>query len=40
MKKPAYFVDSTYPYYICKLKKALYEVKQALRVWFLKLNGS
>jgi len=34
MKQPRGFTHPNYPHYICKLKKALYDLKQALRPWF------
>jgi Reverse transcriptase (RNA-dependent DNA polymerase) len=38
MMQPPGFVDSLHPSYICKLKKVLYGLKQALRAWFHKLK--
>lgn len=32
MDKPASFVDKTFPYHECLLKKSLYELKQAYRL--------
>lgn len=34
MAQPEGFVDSTKPQHICKLKRAIYGLKQALRAWF------
>lgn len=32
------FMDLEYFHYMCKLKKALYELKQGPRTWFMKLG--
>ena len=34
MAQPKGFVDPAKPHHVCKLKKALYCLKQALRAWF------
>lgn len=38
MTQPKGFVDSSKPNYVCKLTKVFYGLKQALYVWFNKLN--
>lgn len=38
MLQPPDFVDPQRPDYLCKLKKAIYSLKQAPRVWCDKLN--
>lgn len=38
MTLPKGFLDSQNPQYVCKLSKALYSLKQALRAWFEKLK--
>ena len=34
MKQPRGFIHPNYPHYVCKLKKAQYDLKQAPRAWF------
>lgn len=34
------FVDPTRPNHICRLSKAIYELKQAPRVWFDSLKAA
>jgi len=34
------YIDPTKPNYICKLSKAIYGLKQALRAWFDSLRGT
>ena len=38
MSQPKGFVDSTKPHFVCKLRKAFYGMKQALRAWFDRLK--
>ncbi|RVW76570.1 Retrovirus-related Pol polyprotein from transposon RE1 [Vitis vinifera] len=38
MKQPKGFVNSDFPYYVCKLNKSLYGLKQAPRAWFMRLS--
>jgi Reverse transcriptase (RNA-dependent DNA polymerase) len=38
MEQPPGFVDPQFPTFVCKLKKSLYGLKQALRAWFSKLR--
>lgn len=33
------FVHLDFSYLVCKLKKAIYDLKQAPKAWFLKLSG-
>lgn len=40
IRQPEGFVDAQRPYHVCKLVKALYGFKQALRAWFDKLRVS
>uniref|UniRef100_A0A803NT42 Reverse transcriptase Ty1/copia-type domain-containing protein n=1 Tax=Cannabis sativa TaxID=3483 RepID=A0A803NT42_CANSA len=39
MVQPPGFVDPEFPDKICKLQKAIYGLKQALRAWFEKLSS-
>lgn len=39
MMQPPRFTHPQYPSHICKFKKALYVLKQALRVWFSRLSS-
>ena len=38
MTQPKGFEDLSKPHYVCKLKKALYVLKQAPRAWYEKLK--
>ncbi len=38
MEQPPGYVDQTHPNLVCKLKKTLYGLKQALRAWSDKIG--
>lgn len=38
MEQPKGFIGPLHPNFVCKLHKALYDLKQALRVWFQRLS--
>ncbi|KAK0578293.1 hypothetical protein LWI29_008165 [Acer saccharum] len=38
MEQPTGFVDSSLPHHVCKLKKAIYGLRQAPRAWFTELR--
>ena len=40
MQQPPGFENATTPTYVCKLNKALYDLKQAPRAWFAKLTST
>ena len=37
--QPQGFIDSTHPYYVCKLNESLYNLKQSPCAWFQKLSS-
>jgi hypothetical protein len=39
MEQPPTYVDQTHPNLVCRLKKALYDLKQAPRVWSNKISS-
>lgn len=39
MQQPPGFVDTRFPNHVCKLNKAIYGLKQALRAWFHRLSS-
>ena len=39
MKQPPGFVHLGFPHYVCKLRKAIYGVKQAPRAWFHRFSN-
>jgi hypothetical protein len=39
MEQPKGFVDKNHPHSVCKLQKAIYGLKQALRAWFNRLSS-
>ncbi|OMO73140.1 Integrase, catalytic core [Corchorus capsularis] len=39
MKQPPSMIDSSNPNHVCKLKKAIYGLKQALRAWYNELRA-
>lgn len=40
MHQPEGFIDSTHPFYVCRLNKVLYGLKHAPRACYDKLKGS
>lgn len=38
MKQPLGYIDKQFPIHVCKLNKAIYGLKQALRSWFARLS--
>lgn len=40
MVQPEGFVDEAKPHYVCKLRRSLYGLRQAPRVWFDKLKST
>ena len=40
MVQPSSFKDDTHPHHVCCLNKAIYGLKQALRVWYSTLRGA
>ena len=39
MEQPPGFIDSRLPNHVCRLKKALYSLKQAPQAWFQRLSS-
>lgn len=39
MCQPPSFIDPNYPSYVCKINKAIYNLKQSLRLWFATLSS-
>jgi hypothetical protein len=39
MKQPPGFEDTSKPHFVCKLDKAIYDLKQAPRAWYSKLSS-
>lgn len=39
MSQPPGFLDSLRPHHVCKLKKAIYDLKQAPRAWYTELTN-
>jgi hypothetical protein len=39
MKQPPGYVDTSHSLHVCKLDKALYELKQSSRVWYSRLSA-
>lgn len=38
MSQPPGFIDQDFPSYLCKLRKAIYGLNQALRAWYQELR--
>jgi hypothetical protein len=38
MKQPQSYEDKSLLHYVCKLDKVIYDLKQALRAWYYRLN--
>ena len=39
MEQPPGFLDPDRPHHVCRLKKAIYGFKQALRTWYMELKN-
>lgn len=39
MHQPMGFVDADRPHYVCRLRKAIYDLKQAPQTWYLELKN-
>lgn len=37
--QPPSYLDTSYPNYVCKLNKTIYDLKQAQKSWYLRLGN-